>query len=74
MDKLRNLAWSFPEVFISLRLVVAGLGLAQKAQISCARTGGWWGSPVENKDQLKLSLSRSNIYLALLTALQQRGK
>ena len=38
-----RLAWIFPEVFISIRLVKAkidGLRLAEEAQISCAR-GGW---------------------------------
>ena len=52
-----RLAWIFPEVFISIRLVKAkidGLRLAEEAQISCA-TGGWrvaGGSLAESKDQL----------------------
>ena len=53
--RLRNLAWSFPKVFISLRLVVGGLGLAQ---ISCARmvvVVGWWGGV--GGVQLKIRIS-----------------
>ena len=46
-----RLAWIFPEVFISIRLVKAkidGLRLAEEAQISCAMGG----SLAESKDQL----------------------
>ena len=45
LDMVLRLAWIFPEVFISIRLVKAkidGLRLAEEAQISCA-TGGWVG-------------------------------
>ena len=67
LDMVRNLAWIFPEVLISLRLGEGKIEVSVKAQLSfdklcqgwVARWPGGWVVGFETRDQLKLGLSRS---------------